>query len=565
MKGSTVTLKVSIAQINTTVGNINSNTDKILHAISEAEAAGSDLLLTPELGITGYPPEDLLLRGGFVEANMTALMKIQEATVGLNVAVVVGFVDPTTGKSRDSQGRKLANAATVIRNGEILHTVHKTLLPTYGVFDEARYFTTGMENNNVFILNGVKIGLLVCEDLWTPELSQSLVRAGAEVLVTVNASPYHQGKTLERSALLSSTATTLGVPVVYAANVGGQDEIVFDGGSVGVNASGETIGLAKQFEEDFITFNITDPAVSVTPLGFLEETYLALMLGMNDYIKKSGFKSVLLGLSGGIDSALVATLAADALGGENVWGVTMPGPYSSGGSVSDAQLLADKIGCRFDTLSIKELYETELALLKGSDEAPGPFAGTVFNVAEENLQARLRMTFLMSISNKHGNMVLTTGNKSEAAVGYCTLYGDTAGGYAPIKDVYKTIVFDLCRWRNDLSEADLTRLNLRSVVAPIPEATITKPPSAELAPGQQDDQTLPPYPVLDNVLRQYVEEDASVQTIISSGVSADVVMKVTRLVDINEHKRRQVALGTKITRKAFGKDRRMPITNGWRN
>lgn len=568
-------LFVSAFQGDFTVGAIEENAAKCLEAMNEAEKSRSDVLILPELALTGYPPEDLLLNPAFIDANLEALDRVVKASKGKKVTTLIGFVDRTEGtfiKGIDSYERELFNAVAIVNNGRKLAVVHKTLLPTYSVFDEARYFLPSTQKPQVFVLpNDVRFGVPICEDLWRPGVADELVAAGAEILLVPNASPYHKGKNRIREKLVKDTALRVKAPVVYLASVGGQDELVFDGGSCVSDSKGNVIMRAGSFEEEFLNFEIDLERESLNqgaPLrAFMEENeeiYLALVKGLEAYVKKNNFKSVVLGLSGGIDSALVATIAADALGADALWGVGMPGPYSSGGSVTDAQELARRLECRFDVLSIKHLYESELKELHGSEEAPGPFAGTTFNTAEENMQARLRMTFLMSISNKHGNLLLTTGNKSETSVGYCTLYGDAAGGFAPIKDVYKTLVFDLCQWRNTLNKEKLQELHLLGGLNPIPEETIAKPPSAELAPDQRDDQSLPPYFVLDGILERYIERRMSVQEIIEHGFNADVVARVARLVDVNEYKRRQAPPGVKITHISFGRDRRLPITNKWR-
>lgn len=580
-------LRVSGAQLDLLVGDISGNVTKIIEAMKEAAASFADVLILPELSIPGYPPEDLLLNSAFVAANLQGLEEITAASKDLNLVVLVGFadlVDPGA-LGLDAFSRSLANAVAVIHDGKQVGVVHKRLLPTYGVFDEARYFSPSRKEPEIFSIGNINFGIPICEDLWREDVSNDLKELGADILLVPNASPYQRSKADLREKLAKETALRCEVPVVYLASVGGQDELVFDGASVVVNEKGETLHRAPLFKESIFTLDLEikakGPIGTVAKKNFnsapgliagsfaerpdeLEEVYLALLKGLSAYMSKNRFSSVVLGLSGGIDSAIVAALAADALGGDKVWGIGMPGPYSSGGSVSDAADLAERIGCRFDVLSIKELYETELAILKGTEDNPGPFANTIFDSSEENLQARLRMTLLMSVSNKHGNLLLTTGNKSETSIGYCTLYGDTAGGFAPIKDVYKTLVFDLCEWRNNLTLEDIERMGLKSTVSPIPEATITKPPSAELAPDQRDDQSLPPYPVLDGILERYIERVMSPDDIAKDGFDPAVVSRVCRLVDVNEYKRRQAAPGVKITRCSFGRDRRLPITNAWR-
>lgn len=583
------TLRVAGAQVDVVVGDVVGNVELVRKAALAAEAAGADVLVMPELTLPGYPPEDLLLDTGFVAAQELALGDVALATAGLEVTVLVGFAEALGEESApglDALARPLANSIAVIRGGVVHAVVRKTLLPTYGVFDEARYFMPGARHDQVFQLGDTTFSVPVCEDLWRPGVADDQVAAGSQALLVPNASPYHRGKAQTREDLVRTTATRTGVPVLYVGSVGGQDEVVFDGGSLVVDATGTTTARSPLFAEHFFVVDLDlagaapgsgldlgpkrargaalAPALVADHAGELEEVYQALTTGLGAYTTKNGFSSVVLGLSGGIDSALVAVLAADVLGPDKVHGVGMPGPYSSGGSVDDARELARRVNCRFDVLSITEVYEAELKNLRGTAQAPGPLAGTTFDSTEENLQARLRMTYLMAISNKLGNLLLTTGNKSETSVGFCTLYGDTAGGFAPIKDVFKTLVFDLCEWRNSLSADRVAQLGLLGGVDPIPEATITKPPSAELAPDQRDDQNLPPYPVLDGVLERYVERAMDVASIVADGFDPALVARVVRLVDMNEYKRRQAAPGVKVTRRAFGRDRRLPVTNRWR-
>jgi NAD+ synthase (glutamine-hydrolysing) len=583
-------LRVAGAQVDVIVGDVTGNTERARLAALWAEEQGADVLVLPELALPGYPPEDLLLDEGFVRAQASALDELARTTADLSVVILVGFAEPlgeTSLPGLDSLARPLANSIAVLRAGVVHGVVRKTLLPTYGVFDEARYFMPSSRHDQVFTLGGKSFSIPVCEDLWRPGVADDQVAAGSNLLLVPNASPYHRGKAQTREELVTTTATRTGAPVVYVGSVGGQDEVVFDGGSMAVSGAGEMLARSPLFAEHLFVVDVevadAAPGAVATDLGArrperpevgapevaahageLEEVYTALMTGLGAYTGKNGFSSVVLGLSGGIDSALVAALAADVLGPDKVHGIGMPGPYSSGGSVDDARELARRLGCRFDVLRITEVYEAELRALHGTDAAPGPLAGTTFDSTEENLQARLRMTYLMSVSNKFGNLLLTTGNKSETSVGYCTLYGDTAGGFAPIKDVFKTLVFDLCEWRNSLTVDEVARLGLRGGVDPIPEATITKPPSAELAPDQRDDQNLPPYPVLDGVLERYVERAMDVGSIVADGFDPALVARVVRLVDLNEYKRRQAAPGVKVTRRAFGRDRRLPLTNRWR-
>jgi NAD+ synthase (glutamine-hydrolysing) len=448
----------------------------------------------------------------------------------------------------------VANGAAVIQNGAVVGVYHKVLLPNYGVFDEDRHFAVGQDPARVWELGGVKAGVSICEDIWRADgPPRDQVMAGAQVLLNINASPFHKGKAREREAMIVERAWESGAPVVYVNLVGGQDELVFDGCSLAVAADGTIVHRSPQFEEDTFVFDLPLAGETVTAASIAdhlqpeEEVYRALQTGLGDYVRKNGFEQVVIGLSGGIDSALTAVIAADTLGSEAVWGVAMPSRFSSQHSIDDARALADNLGIRFDLLPIDGVYASFL-------EALAPvFAGTDFGTAEENLQARARGAMLMAISNKHGPMVVATGNKSEMAAGYATLYGDMVGGYAVLKDVFKTLVYDLARWRNkghDNEEGDV-----------IPQSTIDKPPSAELRPNQKDSDSLPPYELLDEILALYVESDLGVDEIIDRGFDPGVVTRVAGMVDRNEYKRRQAAPGVKITVKAFGKDRRLPITN----
>jgi NAD+ synthase (glutamine-hydrolysing) len=561
-------LRVAGAQINPVVGDLESNTAMILDAMSWAEVQGADVLLLPELAITGYPPEDLVLRAAFVDRNLEMLDKLAAASG--RTATVVGFVDRVDGDPHhdDAMERGVANAAAVLSGGLMRGVYHKCLLPNYGVFDEQRYFVRGVEPAIIWQIAGVPVGISVCEDIWSPDGPPARqAQAGSAILLNINGSPYHQGRDEEREGLIVGEARRSGVPVVYLNMVGGQDELVFDGGSLVVDAGGAVRYRAAMFAEERFLVDVpvadlpvpagarrvTDghqlaasdpqPAPPSAPqLDRVGEVYHALVTGLRDYVGKNGFRSVVIGLSGGIDSALTAAIAVDALGPEAVWGVTMPARYSSQGSIADSRDLAERLGCRFDVVEIDEIFGSYLEAL-----APA-FAGTAPSVAEENLQARIRGAILMALSNKFGGMVVATGNKSEMAVGYATLYGDMAGGYAVLKDVFKTLVYRLAVWRNRQSDV-------------IPAAIIDKAPSAELAPGQKDSDTLPPYELLDGVLARYVEQDRSIEDIVAEGFAEDVVKKVASMVDRNEYKRRQAAPGVRITRKAFGKDRRLPITN----
>lgn len=575
-------LRIGLAQINTTVGDFAGNRQKILEATAEARSSGVDLLAFPELAICGYPPEDLLFKPQFIEENLEALGKVVEGSSGLTV--VVGFVD-----ARED----IYNAAAVIHDGRLVGVYHKIYLPNYGVFDENRYFRAGNECP-VYIIAGVGIGINICEDIWYetgPATDQAY--SGAEVIVNISASPYHFGKGSSRERMLATRAADNVAIFAYTNLVGGQDELVFDGNSMVLDERGRLLARGKQFEEDLVIADLDvesvfrtrlhDPrwrkaapvqqnqgwretriAVSQAPLsnpkppiprrhyevrGLPGEVYDALVLGTRDYIRKNDFEKVLIGLSGGIDSSLVASIAVDALGSSNVVGVAMPSRYSSPGSISDAELLAQNLGIRLMTIPIEKAFGAYLEML---GEA---FKGTKPDVAEENIQARIRGNILMALSNKFGWLVLTTGNKSETATGYTTLYGDMAGGFAVIKDVPKTMVYELARYRNSLASREL-----------IPSAVIDKPPSAELRPNQKDIDTLPPYELLDPVLTAYVEEDKSVEQIIGMGIAQEVVKRAARLVDGSEYKRRQAPPGIKITPRAFGRDRRLPITNrfkGW--
>lgn len=541
--------------MNPTVGAIAGNTSQILDAMAWAEDQHADVLLLPELALSGYPPEDLVLREAFVAEGLAALDEVAAASG--NVTTVVGFVDRARDQSRpDSLGRAVANAAAIVRGGRLVGVYHKVLLPNYGVFDEARYFAPGDEPAAIWDIAGIPVGVSVCEDIWAadgPPAHQAA--AGARVLLNINGSPYHRGKGVERAELLSGAARRSGLPVVYLNMVGGQDELVFDGESMIFDRSGRIVYRAAQFEEERFVFDVdcgdvADPIPGEDPVPALsarltddEEIYRALQLGLRDYFYKNGFREAVIGLSGGIDSALTCTLAVDALGPKAVHGISMPSRYSSRGSVDDSRELAKRLGCRFDVVAIDDIFSEHL-------EALAPiFAGTAEGVAEENLQARIRGAVLMAVSNKFGGLVVATGNKSEVAVGYATLYGDMAGGFAVLKDVFKTVVYRLAVWRNSASEV-------------IPTSIIEKPPSAELRPDQLDTDSLPEYAVLDEILYRYVELDADAAKIVADGFDEPTVKRIARMVDRNEYKRRQSAPGVKITRKAFGKDRRLPITNG---
>ena len=552
MTGKRTPFRAAVAQINTTVGDLNGNRQKIVKAIRQAWGYGAELVTFPELALTGYPPEDILFQRRFVSDNLRLLKSLLPETRG--ITIVVGFVD------RDGRGR-LYNAAAVIADERILGIYHKVALPNYGVFDEKRYFYAG-DRKCLIQRNGVCLGITICEDIWQKEgyVYQKGRFNKASLFINISASPYHVGKERQRETLLKSLAQKIKKTVIYHNLVGGQDELVFDGGSLIVSPAGKVIAQAKRFEEDLLIHDIairsssSSPARPPAPLprrqitrpvsSEEEEVYKALVLGTRDYLRKNGFIKALVGLSGGIDSALVARIAADALGENNVIGVTMPSPFTSGETYRDAKELAKRIGIQCLEFGIVALFDAYLKTLKPA------FQGRPRDIAEENLQARIRGNLLMALSNKFGYLVLTTGNKSEMATGYCTLYGDMAGGFAVIKDVPKTMVFRLARYRNRLGPRDS-----------IPSSILKRPPTAELRPNQKDQDTLPPYPLLDRFLKYYVEMDMSLEKIVRSGIPKKVALKLAKRVDGNEYKRRQAPPGVKITPKAFGRERRMPITN----
>ena len=560
-------VRIALGQVNTTVGDLDGNAALMASWAAKATDAGADLVCFPELGITGYPPEDLVLRPEFVRDNLRALDDLAAATAN-GCAVLVGFVD------RSDRG--LHNAAALLSSGSIVARYHKVKLPNYGVFDEARTFVPGEAACPVRLASSA-LGLSVCEDAWWPGRPWTeYERLRTAVIPNINASPYHLRKTAERLEVLRDRAKETGAWIVYVNAVGGQDELVFDGGSMVVAPDGALVWHAAAFEEDLLVVDIDageaprsypgpevavaaapaakpalpDPSRQAFPEG-PEEVYRALVVGLGDYVRKNGFDDVVLGLSGGIDSALVATLAVDALGPESVRALAMPSPYSSEGSVTDARELAERQGIRLDVVRIDDAFAAYRDALRPL------FEGTQEDVTEENLQARIRGNLLMALSNKFHSMVLATGNKSEMAVGYSTLYGDLAGGFAPIKDVPKTLVYEVCRWRNDDAEA-------RGGTPPIPESIVDKPPSAELRPGQLDTDSLPPYERLDPIIEAYVEDDVSPSEIVEAGHDPAVVERVVAMIDRAEYKRRQAPPGVKITPKAFGRDRRLPITNRYR-
>jgi NAD+ synthetase len=536
-------MKVGLAQINTTVGDFAGNSAKILAAYHELVDGGAELVVTPELSIPGYPPLDLIFAGEFVERNLEALSGIQ-AGIG-EAPLLVGFID----RNRTGYGKPFHNAAALLRKGSAPVIIHKRLLPTYDVFDEARYFEPGQQSTPIDI-GGKKIGVTICEDLWTPEFlpgplyrvdpPEDLVNAGAEILINLSASPFQFGKSSRRLQMLHAQAKRFDRPIYYCNSVGGNDQLVFDGHSLVFSSHGEQLHEMAGFMEQLLVIEEPTDAYHTDGRDQLGELYRALVLGLRDYFRKCGFKSAVLGLSGGIDSALTAVLAVEALGKENVIGAAMPGPYSSEGSVKDAISLAQNLGIKCFNLPIVESYKT---MLSGLAEA---FQGRSEDATEENLQARLRGVTMMALSNKYGSLLLTTGNKSELAVGYCTLYGDMCGGLAVISDLPKTLVYELSRWINRTKEI-------------IPAATIEKPPSAELRPNQTDQDSLPPYDLLDAVLALYVEENLPIREIVTRGYEEALVRRITGLVDRNEYKREQAAPGLKVTGRAFGMGRRLPI------
>ena len=538
-------MKIALAQINTTVGDFDGNEAKIRAAYRRGVEAGVDLVVAPELAVAGYPPRDLLLKQGFIARNWEVLNRLAAATGP--TALLVGYV----GQNPAHPGREATNAAALLQYGKIEATRTKTLLPTYDVFDEDRYFEPATENAPVE-LNGQKIGLTICEDVWNDEdfwrdrryrcnPAMDLVAAGAQILFNISASPWHLGKTRTRCSMLSSLAHKARCPVLYCNLVGGNDELIFDGESLAFDASGRLIAQGRKFAEDFCVIDVgAAPPLAPRETSDEDKLYHALVLGVRDYLGKCGFKSAVLGLSGGIDSALTACLAVAALGKENVRGVSMPSQFSSPGSLDDARLLAEKLGIQYDVIPIQTAFVT----LK--DQLKPVFAGRPEDVAEENIQARLRGVILMAMSNKFDSLLLTTGNKSEMAVGYCTLYGDMCGGLAVISDLPKVMVYRLSRWINREHEI-------------IPESSITKPPSAELRPNQTDQDSLPPYEVLDAILDAYVVQTRAPADIVALGFDEAIVKKVVRLINSSEYKRRQAAPGLKVTSKAFGVGRRIPI------
>jgi NAD+ synthase (glutamine-hydrolysing) len=540
-------VRIALGQINTTVGDLDGNVDTMSAWAARATEAGADLICFPELAITGYPPEDLVLRQTFVDENLEALEELARRSAG-GCAVITGFVD------RSDAG--IHNAAALLRGGVIEARYHKVKLPNYGVFDEKRYFVPGLAGCAVRVASS-DLGISVCEDAWAPGPPfNEYARGHVPLVLNINGSPYHRHKIAERLDICRDRARETGAWIVYVNAIGGQDELIFDGGSMVVSPEGELAHRAAMFEEDLLVVDLQglEGGWSAAAEGEArrwpegpEEVYRALVVGIGDYVRKNGFTEVLVGLSGGIDSALTATVASDGLGAQAVRAMTMPSPYSSAESVEDALEIARRLGIRIDKVRLDEIFKSYLSALED------PFRDTTEGVAEENLQARIRGNLLMALSNKFGAMVLATGNKSEYAVGYSTLYGDMAGGFAPIKDVPKTLVYELVEWRNAQGGAP-----------PIPQRVIDKPPSAELRLNQKDTDTLPPYEVLDPIIEAYVEEDRSPEDILAAGFDRDLVDRVVSWIDRAEYKRRQAPPGVKITPKAFGRDRRMPITNRYR-
>ncbi|MGZ4994995.1 MAG: NAD+ synthase [Methylobacter sp.] len=534
-----MTLKIALAQTNFLVGNIAANIDNIAQAAIHArDELGAEMIVFPELTLTGYPAEDLLLRPDFIIAANNALYQLADRVS--DIAMVVGFPE------RD--GDKLYNSAAVLHQGAIVACYRKRALPNYGVFDEQRYFTAGHQSC-VFEFNGSFIGLTICEDVWKGGIIEDNQQAGAELLLTINASPFNSGKIYQREAIICSQVKTAKIPLVYVNQVGGQDELIFDGASFVVDADGETVFRAAEFKEQIsvVEFVGNVPVKSTCAPLYTEisSEYQALVLGIKDYVRKNGFQGAILGLSGGIDSALVLALAVDALGADKVEAVLLPSRYTHDMSNEDAVLETKALGVKYHTIPIEPAVDAFTGMLADI------FAGTAKDATEENIQARCRGVVLMALSNKQGKLLLTTGNKSEMSVGYATLYGDMSGGFAPIKDVPKMLVYRLARYRNSLSPV-------------IPERVITRPPSAELAPGQVDQDSLPPYEVLDAILERYIEKDQSADEILAAGFSREDVARAISLVDRNEYKRRQSPPGIKITGRAFGRDRRYPITSGYK-
>jgi len=552
-------MKICLAQINPTIGAFKQNAGKICKSINAARKQGADLVIFPEMSVVGYPPKDLLELSGFVDSNLKALEEIKSSTYG--IAAIVGFVD----RNVEQRGKALHNAAAYIKNRKIVSRHYKSLLPTYDVFDEDRYFEP-THNISIAKISGRKFGISICEDAWGADAVwpgtihhkdpvECMINQGAEIIINISASPFTIGKQDARLKMLTGHAKRYNVPIVFVNQIGGNDDLVFDGNSLVINKKGVVVDRASGFKEDLLMVEFKGSDVNagesklradkkktrcVAGEGNVESVYKALVLGTRDYVKKCGFKKAVIGLSGGIDSAVTAVIAVKALGSKKVLGVTMPSSFSSKGSVEDSVVLAEKLGIDCQVIPIKSIYNAYTKTLSGI------FAGLPFDVTEENLQARIRGKILMAISNKHGYLVLTTGNKSELAVGYCTLYGDMCGGLAVISDIPKTMVYDLAEYINRRKEI-------------IPVDTIEKPPSAELRPNQKDQDSLPPYDVLDGVLMAYIEETKDVGDIVGMGYDESLVKDIISKVDRNEYKRKQAAPGLKVTTKAFGTGRRMPL------
>ncbi len=552
-------MKICLAQINPTVGAFKQNARKICKFINIAREKGADLVVFPEMSIVGYPPKDMLELSGFIDSNLKALQVVKESVTG--ISAIVGFVD----RNAAPRGKTLYNAAAYIKNGKIVSIHYKSLLPTYDVFDEERYFEP-THNISVAKISGRRFGISICEDAWGADVVWPgtihhsdpvgcMMRQGAEIIINISASPFTIGKQDARMKMLSGHAKRNSVPIIFVNQIGGNDDLIFDGNSLAINKDGIIVSRAPGFEENLLMVEFKGTDVSavdsksksvkretpgVVGEGDVGSVYKALILGTRDYLKKCGFKKAVIGLSGGIDSAVTAVIAVKALGRDKVIGVTMPSHFSSKGSIEDSMVLAERLGIECRVIPIKSVYNAYTKTLSGV------FAGLPFDVTEENLQARIRGKILMAISNKFGYLVLTTGNKSELAVGYCTLYGDMCGGLAVISDIPKTMVYDLAEY-----------INLRKEI--IPTETIGKPPSAELRPNQKDQDSLPPYDVLDGVLRAYVEESKDVDDIVSMGYDESLVKDIINKVDKNEYKRKQAAPGLKVTTKAFGTGRRMPL------
>jgi NAD+ synthase (glutamine-hydrolysing) len=533
-----MSIKIALAQLNFTVADIKTNTAKIIAAIAEAKQQQADVVVFPELSVTGYPPEDLLLRPDFIRQAQAAVDEIKLHTQG--IVAVIGYPQ--------QHGKRLYNSALALSNGQVMAEYHKQALPNYGVFDEQRYFNAGHQLCLIEVKN-TQLALTICEDIWQAGIIARNREAGAEIILALNASPFHAGKVHQREEIIGEQVEQAGLPLVYVNQVGGQDELIFDGASFVLDQHGAVSFRAAEFEEQLAVVEFVDqqpqPASIAPHYQTVASEYKALVLGIKDYVRKNGFQGAILGLSGGIDSALVLALAVDALGADKVEAVLMPSRYTQDMSNQDARLEAEWLGVKHHTIAI------EPAVLAFNQMLEPLFVGSKKDTTEENIQARCRGVLLMAMSNKQGKLLLTTGNKSEMSVGYATLYGDMAGGFAPLKDVSKLLVYQLAEYRNTLSQA-------------IPERVITRPPSAELAPDQKDEDSLPPYPILDPILALYIEQDKSASEIIALGYPQEAVVRAISLVDRNEYKRRQSPPGIRITPRAFGRDRRYPISSGYR-